>query len=167
MNNLDNRSNLNPHLLIRQIPEEPFPSVASVVMHRLEAHDRRLARVRWGVVVATATVAGILVNLLGRGIFTFAYKLVTGGVSSAGAYLAVTKLATVAHLVGDTLARMISASPLGADLSPYRPEVWALAVVAAGVIVLLMYLMGLWLRQPKGAKSWHSRSLWHSGMQAW
>jgi hypothetical protein len=147
---------------ISEIPEEVFPSVAGEVMHCLEVRERRLATLRWGVAVATAALAGIIVNALGARLFEFAYNVITRGVSSTGAFVAYTKLAAIVRLVGETLARKLFEGSIGTDLSPYRVEAWAMAVGAVAAVVFMMYLLGLWLRQPKGVRSWHSRSLWHN-----
>jgi len=152
---------------ISEIPEEVFPSVAGEVMHCLEVRERRLVTLRWGVAVATAALAGIIVNALGVRLFEFAYNVITRGVSSTGVFVAYTKLAAIVRLVGETLARKLFEGTIGTDLSPYRLEVWAMVVGAAAAVVFMMYLMGLWLRQPKGVRSWHSRSLWHNVMQVW
>ena len=152
---------------ISEIPEEVFPSVVGEVMHCLEVRERRLVTLRWGVAVATAALAGIIVNALGARLFEFAYNVITRGVSSTGAFVAYTKLAAIVRLVGETLARKLFEGTIGTGLSPYRAEVWVVAVGAVAAVVFMMYLMGLWLRQPKGVRSWHSRSLWHNVMQVW
>lgn len=152
---------------MRGAPEEVFPSVAGEVMHRLEARGRRLVTLRWAVAVATATLAGITVNAYGARVLGFMYSLVTRDVSATAEFLAYNKLVAVARMLGEVLTRVLFGGTLGADLVLDRAQVWALGAGAIAVVVFLMYLMGLWLRQPKGVRSWHFGRFWHNGTQAW
>ena len=152
---------------MRDLPVEPLQSVTGEVMSRLAARERRLGALRWGVVVSAAAMAGIIVNAFGVKLFEYMYSVLTRGITSTGEFLAYNKVVGILRLVVGTLGRTILGGSLGADLSPYRAQVWAMVAGALVVVLFMMYLMGLWLRQPKGVRSWHSRSLWHNVMQVW
>jgi hypothetical protein len=149
---------------MRDTPEEDFPSVAGEVMRCLDVRRRRLSALRWTVAVATAAFTGIVVNAFGARVIGFAYRLVTHDFSATGELVAYNKLAAVARTLGEVITRAVLEGSLGADLGIYRAQVWALGAGALAVVVVLMYLMGLWLKQPKGGKSWHFGRLWHGIM---
>ena len=147
-------------------PDEEFPSVAGEVMRRLDARDRRLVTLRWTVAAATAALAGLAVNAFGAKAVGLGYRLVTRDFSATGELVAYTKLAAAARTLGEVFTRVVFGGALGGGLGGYRTEVWSLAAGALLVVMVLMYLMSLWLKQPKGVKQWSFGRFWHGIVQS-
>lgn len=151
---------------LRAAPPEPMASVAGEVMRGLAARERRLAVIRWATVVGAASVAAVVLNAFGSGIAKFLYRAVFHGETSAGLQ-AYGKVIDALRQVFSTLALKVFNSSIGHDLSPYSGQIWLAAGGGLVVVLLVMYLMGVWLGKPKEGKRWlFGRSL-HNGLQVW
>ena len=152
---------------IADAPAEAFPSVSLEVMARLQTRERRLSVLRWGVVISAASLAGIVVNAFGAKLVEYMYTLATRGVAPSGGFSIYTKLAGILKNTIEILSLGFLEGTLGADLSPYRAQIWAMAIGSVAVVLFIMYFMGLWLKKPRGVKSWLVGRSWPSGHQVW
>lgn len=152
---------------LRAIPDEPAPSVAGEVMARLAAGRRRLVVLRWATAVGAAFAAGLGLNALGPGTWSYMFDLLLRAKEGTGGLAVLAKVAAVLRDVLGMIGLKFVQGAIGNDLSAYATEIWASALGAIVVVVLMMYLMGRWLSKPKEGKSWLLRRSIHSGMQVW
>ena len=149
---------------LRAAPLEPHASVAGSVMARLGARERRLSAVRWTAVVGTASLVALAINVYGLKVFDYLYRLAFH--SNIPARLgAFGKAIGVIRDVVDTLSAKLVQGALVYDLSVYRVQIWTAVLAAVIVVVVMMYLMGLWLGKPKGEKPWIAGRSLHNGFQ--
>ncbi|MFZ1947332.1 MAG: hypothetical protein WAW06_07270 [bacterium] len=152
---------------LKAAPEETLPSLAPEVMRRLAARQRGVLWLRLGTAVGVACLVAAALNAAGAGFLRFVADLVLGGGTSATLGLAYGKMAEVLRGVVARLGAVGLSGSLGADLAPYQTLIWTAVAGGLVVVVLMMYLMGLWLRSPKEGKSWLARRSLGSGLQVW
>lgn len=152
---------------LRAIPDQPAPSVAGEVMARLATRRKRVAVLRWATAVGAAFLAGLGINSLGPGMWSYMYELLLRGNGVKGGFAALAKIAGILRDVLGTIGLKFLQGAIGNDLSPYAPEIWTSILGAVVVVILMMYLLGRWLSRPKEGKSWLLRRSMHNGLQVW
>lgn len=150
---------------LRAIPDPPLPGVSGQVMKRLAARQRRVAVLRWATAVGTACLAGLGINALGPGTWSYMYEVLLHGDGGMGGLGALAKIASILRDVLATLGLKFFQATIGLDLSPYAPEIWTSLLGVVVVVILMMYLMGRWLSKPKEGTSWLLRRSLHNGLQ--
>jgi hypothetical protein len=152
---------------LKAAPEEASPGVAPDVMRRLAARQRRLLWLRLATAAGAACLVAVALNAAGTGFLRVLSNLLFGGGASATLSLAYGKIAGVARDLVARLGAVGLGSALGADLAPYETLIWTAFTGGLVVVVVMMYLMGLWLKSPKEGKSWLARRSLGSGLQVW
>jgi len=138
---------------LRGIPEAAFVSVSGAVMAEMAARRRRLTVLRWGFVVAVVTGVIVMLDVLGLGLFERALRLARGFGSSSPVMVAGSKGLLVLKSLANVFGGTVMGSLTGESLAAYRVEGAAILVGLLAFIIVLIYAMSVWVRQPKGVRS--------------
>ena len=139
---------------IRTSPNVVFKSVASEVVGKVRARERRALVLHWGPVVGVASWVGMLVVVYGRGFLERLVGLLTGGLGSSPVLGGLSRVAGVGLKLLNIAKSLAFDSALGSGAWACAPQV-AMGTLMAGVLVIfMMYGMGIWLGKLREARSW-------------
>ncbi|MGD9402628.1 MAG: anti-sigma factor [bacterium] len=138
---------------MRDIPEAAFVSVSGAVIEEIAAKRRKVIMVRWGIAVAAVVGAAVVLNAFGIRVFEHIVRLISDFGSSSPVMVAGSKGLLILKSLTNVFGGTVLETFLGESFAAYRVQG---AVILAGLfafIIVLIYAMSLWLRQPKGVRS--------------
>jgi hypothetical protein len=138
---------------MRSIPEAAFVSVSGAVIEELAAKRRRVVLVRWGIVVAAVTGVIIGLNAFGIKVFEYIVRLISSFGSSSPVVVAGSKGLLILKSLANVFGGTVLESFMGESFAVYRVQGAAILAGLFAFIIVLIYAMSLWLRQPKGVRS--------------
>ncbi len=138
---------------MRDIPEAAFVSVSGAVMEKVAARRRRLTAVRWGIVLAAITGVIVTLDAFGIRVFEYAVRLISGFGSSSPVMVAGSKGMLILKSLSNVLGGTVLGSVMGESFAVYRVQGAAILAALFAFIIVLIYAMSVWLRQPKGVRS--------------
>jgi predicted anti-sigma-YlaC factor YlaD len=138
---------------MRSIPEAAFVSVSGAVIEQMAARRRRTLVLRWGAVVAAVTGVIVALDAFGIGVFEYIVRLISGFGSSSPVVVAGSKGLLILKSLADVFGGTVLESFMGESFAVYRVQGAAILAGLFAFILVLIYAMSLWLRQPKGVRS--------------
>jgi hypothetical protein len=138
---------------MRDIPEAAFVSVSGAVMEKMAARRRRVTVVRWGIVLAAITGVIVTLDAFGIRVFEYIVRLISGFGSSSPVMVAGSKGLLILKSLTNVLGGTVLGSVMGESFAVYRVQGAAILAALFAFILVLIYAMSVWLRQPKGVRS--------------
>jgi hypothetical protein len=138
---------------IRDIPEAAFVSVSGAVMEKMAARRRRVTAVRWAIVLAAVTGVIVALNAFGIRVFEYVVRLISSFGSSSPVMVAGSKGVLILKSLANVLGGTVLGSFMGESFAVYRIQGAAILAALFIFILVLIYAMSAWLRQPKGVRS--------------
>ena len=138
---------------VRTSPEEAFESVSGEVLGRVRVTERKSWLVRWGFAVGGIAGIGVLLNAFGLRVFQYVLEVMSGGLGARPELAAGSRLVSELRLLADGLRVKLFDCSVGGALCPYRALILSVVIGSAALAILMMYLMGLWLRKPREVRS--------------
>jgi hypothetical protein len=138
---------------MRSIPEAAFVSVSGAVLEELAAKRRRVVMVRWGIVVAAITGVIFALNAFGIRVFEYIVRLISSFGSSSPVVVAGSKGLLILKSLANVFGGTVLESFMGESFAVYRVQGAAILAGLFAFIIVLIYAMSLWLRQPRGVRS--------------
>jgi predicted anti-sigma-YlaC factor YlaD len=139
---------------IQGSPDAPAPGVAGQVVRVARAKMRRAALAKWGAVVGVVCVVGAASNLLGLRLFEYLLGVLLGGPTASPEVVAGSKVLSLLLGLAGTAKDVLVGGLVGVGAVPYSLGILTFVVCASMLVILMMYGMELWLRKPRGVKSW-------------
>ena len=138
---------------MRDIPEAAFVSVSGAVMEKMAAKRRRITAIRWGLVLAAVTGVIVILNAFGIRVFEYIVRLISSFGSSSPVAVAGSKAVLILKSLTNVLGGTVLGSVMGESFAAYRVQGAAILAALFVFILVLIYAMSVWLRQPKGVRS--------------
>jgi hypothetical protein len=138
---------------IRQAPEPEYPRVAKEAVRIARARMKRLALLRWGGIAAVVSLVVAVMGYLGSGFPRVLVDLLTAAVGTHPDLGVGRRLVSTLLSVGEMVRHLLFGGALARELSPYVPQIIVSAIGLGLVAIFLMYVMGLWLREPRRVRS--------------
>jgi anti-sigma factor RsiW len=139
---------------IRTSPEIAFESVASEVVGRVRARERKVSLARWGALVGAVWAIGFLTDVFGSSVYERLLGLFTGGLGSSPVFAALSRIAGVLIKLLEIAKSIAFGGALGSGVGAYAPQIAMLIIAAGALVIFMMYGMGVWLRKPREVRSW-------------
>ncbi len=138
---------------MRDIPEAAFVSVSGAVIAKMAARRRRQTVIRWGIVLAAITGGIVALDAFGIRVFEYIVRLISGFGSSSPVMVAGSKGLLILKSLANVLGGTVLGSFTGESFAVYRVQGAAILAALFAFIIVLIYAMSVWLRQPKGVRS--------------
>jgi predicted anti-sigma-YlaC factor YlaD len=139
---------------IQGSPDAPAPAVAGQVVRMARATMRRTALAKWAAVVGMVCVVGAVSDLLGLRLFEYLLGVLLGDPKARPEVVAGSKVLSLLLGLAGTAKDVLVGGLVGVGVLPYGLEILTFIVCASMLVILMMYGMELWLRKPRGIKSW-------------